>query len=86
MDDDDLRDYAEEAYNRDYCDHCGTTHDENMHLTDDEFDPQVSPLTRAMARGHLLRKGHPLGGYYVPVGRGVVKLVRTCACGNGDES
>ena len=35
MDDDDLRDYAEEAFNRDYCDHCGTTHDENMHLEDD---------------------------------------------------
>lgn len=36
--DDDLRDYSEEAYNRDFCDHCGTTHDDGKHSEEyDEF-------------------------------------------------
>jgi hypothetical protein len=33
------------------------------------------------ARGHLMRTGHKLTGYYVPTAdAGIVRLVRTCAC------
>nr|QOL00372.1 hypothetical protein [uncultured organism] len=36
--DDDLRDYSEERYNRDYCDYCGTTHDEGKHVDEPASD------------------------------------------------
>lgn len=44
------------------------------------FDSERSPFNRQMAAGHLMRCGHKLAGYYVPVPgiAGVVKLVRTC--------
>ena len=34
------------------------------------------------ARGHLMRTGHKLSGYYVPtdIHPGIVRLVRTCEC------
>lgn len=36
---------------------------------------------RPQARGHLIRTGHKLTGYYVPTDHpGIVRLVRTCAC------
>jgi hypothetical protein len=37
--------------------------------------------TKPMARGHKIRTGHALTGYYVPTGdAGIVRLVRTCGC------
>jgi hypothetical protein len=41
---------------------------------------------RPQARGHLIRTGHKLTGYYVPTDHpGIVRLVRTCACANDTE-
>lgn len=43
----------------------------------DEID-QAKP----QARGHLIRTGHRLTGYYVATDYpGIVRLIRTCACG-----
>lgn len=37
---------------------------------------------KPQAVGHLIRTGHKLTGYYVPTAdAGIVRLVRTCACG-----
>ena len=36
-------------------------------------------MTRQMARGHKMRLGHDLAGYYIPTAdAGIVQLVRTC--------
>ena len=37
--------------------------------------------TKPHARGHLMRLGHKLTGYYIPTDNvGVVELVKTCEC------
>lgn len=41
------------------------------------FDPDESPLTRAMARGHLARTGHVLMGNWSRTGY-VRELKRVC--------
>lgn len=50
------------------------------------FDPADSPFHAAMARGHQMRTGHALAGYYyAPTGEpGIVKLERTCCEGGGE--
>lgn len=43
---------------------------------DDEVDQD-----KPQARGHLIRTGHKLTGYYVPTAdAGIVRLVKTCGC------
>lgn len=52
-------------------------------MTNPKRKPYVptTPFQKRMAQGHLIRTGHQLTGYYVPVDTGIVKLVRTCCDG-----
>lgn len=45
------------------------------------FTPEASPLADLQARGHLIRSGHRLTGYYVTTTGGLSTLIRTCPCG-----
>lgn len=43
------------------------------------FQAKRSHFTARMARGHYMRLGHELTGYYEPTETaGIVRLVRTC--------
>jgi hypothetical protein len=49
------------------------------------FDPEATNYNRAQDRGHRMRTGHALTGYYVVDG-GTWALVRTCGCSNEDAA